>query len=517
MSSKIFSPAFILSIGTLLSYILGIVRDLFFARYYGATAITDSYFSAFLISDIIMIVFVSSALLGLVTPLFLQEREKNKKAGYTLFGVFFATLLTVFTAVSVLGIFFTSEIASFFFSVQFLKDPELFTNLARLFFITNFFFALSNFIGNFLMAHKHFLSTALSPLLYNIGILIGILFFADTHGIYAAAYGAIAGSIGHLAIRLWEYCSKISADIRFLPSFNFSSPQLKELAKSMAFRWITVGTLQITLISIQNFTQSFENKEGLYSLFLYARNLESAPVMIFGFAIATSAFQVLSLLFAENKKEEFSRTFYVSLYKILFWTLPMAVGIYFIGSTFLGLIYDIHIDSATYNTLNSILLILSLAIPLESILSLFVRTFNATGDTKTPMFITFSQIGTLIATILVFKYVWGDVSNILSPAIQIGISYVASFVISIAVGYFLLHSKNIISASSRVEVIQKTGLILSIFGSIVMGIFFSVLNAYIIDSYFNIIFISCIGALFFFSVLGSVWKKNIFYNLKKML
>ena len=148
MNFKFFSPAFILSVGTLLSYILGIVRDLFFARYYGATAITDSYFSAFLISDTIMIIFVSSALLGLVTPLFLQERERNTEAGYTLFGVFFASILSIFTAVSFFGIFFTPEIASFFFSAQFAKEPELLTNLARLFFITNFFFAVSNFIGN---------------------------------------------------------------------------------------------------------------------------------------------------------------------------------------------------------------------------------------------------------------------------------------------------------------------------------------------------------------------------------
>ncbi len=517
MTLKLFSPAFILSIGTLLSYILGIVRDLFFARYYGANAITDSYFSAFLISDIIMIIFVSSALLGLVTPLFLQEREKNKTAGYTLFGVFFATILSVFAVVSFIGIFFTPEIASFFFSVQFAKDPELFTNLVRLFFITNFFFAISNFIGNFLMAHKYFLSTALSPLIYNIGILVGILLCADTHGIYAAAYGAVAGSIGHLSIRLWEYFSEISADKKFYPSFNWESPQLKELAKSMAFRWITVGTLQITLISIHHFSQGFENNDGLYSLFLYARNLESAPVMIFGFAIATSAFQVLSLLFAENKKEEMSQTFYIALYKILFWTIPMAVGIYFIGSMFLGLVYNISIDSSEYITLESILLMISFAIPLESILSLFVRTFNATGDTKTPMLITFSQIGTLIATMFIFKYILFDVSKILLPATQIGISYVVSFIISIAIGYFLLCSKNIISSHLLEDFIQKTGFILSILGSVTMGLFFYFSSSYITNSYFNIILVSLIGAIFFCAVLGIIWKKNILRNLKQML
>lgn len=512
MNLKIFSPAFILSFGTLLSYLLGVIRDLLFARYFGANVITDTYSSAFLISDIIMVVFVSSALLGLVTPLFLQEKEKNKKSGYTLFGVFFASILSIFTFVSAVGIFFTPEILSIFFSGQFTKEPELFTNLARLFFITNFFFAISNFIGSFLMAHKHFLSTALSPLVYNIGILFGIIFFADSCGIYAPVYGAIAGSVGYLIVRLWEYFSEISIDERFYPSFNWKSPQLKDLGASMAFRWLTVGTLQIMLISIQNFTQSFENQDGLYTLFLYARNLESAPVMIFGVAIATSAFQVLSQLFAENKKEEMSKTFFIALYKILFWTIPMAVGIYFIGSMFLALAYDILIYSQTYITLQSILTIIAIAIPFESILTLFVRTFNATGDTKTPMIITFSQIGTLIFSLVFFKYI-----VFFSPATQLGISYLLSFLVSVSVGYFLLYKKNIIKKSEKF--LQKEGLKLSVFGSILMGIFFLItpflqIN---INSFVNIVMVSVFGSCLFFLVLGIIWKKNIFKNIKQML
>jgi len=472
MFYKLFSPALILSVGTLLSYILGILRDLLFARYFGANVITDTYSAAFLISDVIMVIFVSSALLGLVTPLFLQERENNTKAGYTLFGVFFASILLIFSAVSLVGIFFTPEILSFFFSVQFSKEPELFTNLARLFFITNFFFAISNFIGSFLMVHKHFFSTALSPLLYNVGIVLGIIFFAESCGIYAPVYGAIAGSIGYLGVRLWEYFSKISLDKRFYPSFNWKSPMLKELGASMAFRWVTVGTLQIMLITVQNFSQSFENQDGLYTLFLYARNLESAPVMIFGFAIATSAFQVLSQLFAEKKKEEMSKTFFIALYKILFWTIPMAVGIYFIGSMFLGMAYGLDITSNIYKTLESILLIIALAIPFESVLTLFVRTFNATGDTKIPMIITFTQIGTLIFTVLLFKYVYSDM---FLPATQIGIIYLASFVVSVTVGYMLLLKKNIIKYSVSYEILQKIGFQLSLIASGFMAFYLYVM------------------------------------------
>ncbi|HID92232.1 TPA: hypothetical protein EYG96_02235 [Candidatus Gracilibacteria bacterium] len=511
---KFFSPALILSFGTLLSYLLGIVRDIFFARHYGATVITDTYFSAFLISDIIMIIFVSSALLGLVTPLFLQERENDKQSGYTLFGIFFASLLSIFTVISFLGIIFTPEILSIFFSAQLEKEPTLFINLARLFFITNFFFAISNCIGNFLMAHKHFLSAALSPLIYNIGILIGILFFANDYGIYAAAYGAVAGSIGHLLLRLWEYFSEISIDKRFYPSFNWQCPQLKELGSSMAFRWLTVGTLQITLVSIQNFSQTFKNEEGLYSLFLYARNIESAPVMIFGFAIATASFQVLSQLFAENKKEQMSKIFFVALYKILFWTIPMAVGIYFLGSYFLANIYSIEIASPEYAILHSILIVISLAIPLESVLTLFVRAFNATGDTKTPMIITFSQVGALVLTMLCFRYFGAD---LLSPALQIGTSYLLSFIASISVGYFLLHHKNIIEYSSEIFV-QKTGFFLSIIGSFIMGLFLFFILQYIhLNSLLLILFIAIISSFLFFLTLFLVWKKNILSNVKKML
>ncbi len=511
---KFFSPAFILSFGTLLSYLLGILRDMFFARYYGATFITDIYFSAFLISDILLIIFISSALLGLVTPLFLQEREKNKQSGYTLFGIFFASLLTLFAIVCVIGMIFTPEIASFFFSSQFKHDPVLFVHLARLFFITNFVFALSNFIGNFLMAHKHFLSTALAPVLYNIGILGGIFFFAKTYGIDAAAYGAVVGSIGHLALRLWEYVSKLSLEERFYPRFDWKNTRLKELGSSMAFRWITVGALQITFVSIQNFTQHFPHQEGLYSLFLYARNLESAPVMIFGVAIATATFQVLSQLFAEQKKVQMSKTFYTALYKIVFWTLPMAIGIYFLGSNFLANIYAIDVGSPQYGILHSILLMISLAIPLESLLTLFVRTFNATGDTKTPMIITLTQVGVLFISLLCFRYF---VFESISPAFQIGISYFISFLFSIFVGYFLLQYNHIIVYSSE-NSIQKTGVLFSIVGSVIMGLFLYEIHHYMsIDSLFHIMVVSLCASFLFFLPLVFVWKRNIFSCIKQML
>lgn len=517
-----FSPALILSLGTFGSYILGVVRDIFFARSYGATQITDTYFSAFLIPDILLMICVSSALLGIAIPLFMQARERNNDYGYKLYGVFFTSIQTIFIFISVIGIIFTPEIFSFIDSQRYAENPELITNLARIFFASNLLFGISNFLGSFVMAHKHFISTALAPLFYNIGITLGIIFFAESYGIYAAAFGALIGAFAHLFSRAFEYFYHSD---RFKISYNWKSPQLKELFSSMILRWITVAALPLIFWSFSKYA-SF-TQEGLYTIFFYARNLESAPVMIFGVAIATSVFPLLSQNFAEKNIDKLLFIFWNAFYKILFWTIPMAIGIFFLGDLLLGQIYDLTDDFEKMIWIKNILIIIAFAIPFEALTSLFARTFNAMGDTKTPLRIAIISLCTTFS-ILAFLYF----SKIFSPSSSIAIAYISGFIISVFSASYFLFSLDLLKKNKKITLfpfvsIARKGFILSFIGSFLMGIIFYVLQnstqySYIRENnlsflFEQLLFIPLSGIIIYFIFITLFWKKNLLRNIKRML
>lgn len=517
-----FSPALILSLGTFGSYILGVVRDIFFARSYGASAITDTYFSAFLIPDILLMICISSALLGIAVPLFMQKREENEKEGYLLYGNFFTVINTVFISISLLGIVFAPEIFSFLDNARYIQNPELLINLARIFFLSNVFFGISNFLGSFLMAHHHFLSTSLAPLFYNIGITVGIIFFADEYGIYAAAFGALVGAFSHLFSRIIEYLYYTN---RFILSYNFSSPELKELAASMVFRWITVAALPLMFWVFSKYS-SFQ-EEGLYTIFSYSRNIESAPVMIFGVAIATAVFPLLSQKFAEKNNNDIVSIFWNAFYKILFWTIPMSIGIFFLGDIVLGLVYNLNADGEKMQWIKNILYIIAFAIPLEALSSLFSRMFNAMGDTKTPLKIAVISLCTTFS-VLFFLYNF----PIFSSSTSIAISYFSGFIMSISSASYFLFSLDIFKKNNSIILFPfiknaRKGSVLSFIGSCLMGVIFYVLQNFTqylsigennISFVFTQLFIIPLsGVIIYLFFIALFWRKDTLRKVKRML
>ena len=109
----------------------------------GKSSLTDAYFNAFQISDILFLIFISSALLGLVTPLFLYEREKNTEKGYQLFGNFFFVLNTAFLGVIITAWFFLPKILEISFPSVFEKTPIELITMGRIFLISNFIFGFN--------------------------------------------------------------------------------------------------------------------------------------------------------------------------------------------------------------------------------------------------------------------------------------------------------------------------------------------------------------------------------------
>ncbi len=438
---KLISGAVLLSAGTFASYILGAVRDAVFGNFFGVSGLTDAYLGAFLMSDILMMIFISSALLGLATPLYLREKAKNPEISEKIFGNFFASLLLVFASVLMIAGFFTPEIFAIISPEIFARYPHEFVLMGRLFLVSNFIFAVSNFLGTYLMAHKHFVSTALAPLLYNVGILAGILFLPNSDNILNAAYGAVFGAFLHLCSRGIEYFwnrknPEISGFAGFVPNINFSHPVLRELHISMLWK---MGSVVIMPIVFLIFMRVASAEEGLYTAFQYMRNLQSAPVAIFGIALATAVFPVLSQFQAEKNEEKFLENFWRVAGNILFWTVPAAVGIFFVGDQVLAILYGISENSQAFEWIGIISVFLSLALVFEAMFHLLSRAFYSSKDISTPLVAGILFVASASITLFLGHYFFPEkLVYFLAGAYMVGYIFQSSFLLWKGFGIKLL-------------------------------------------------------------------------------
>ncbi len=424
--------AALLSLGTILSYVLGVLRDLLFSRYYGASGLTDAYFSAFLVSDICLMIFVASALLGSLTPIYVREKNKEKSHGLLVFGNFYTYIPGVFLLVSFFGVLFAHQIFPFFFPHLYAQYPVEFIQLGQMFFLSNAFFAFSNVLGNFLMSEKKFLSTAFSPLLYNIGIIGGIVLGSSHFGILAAGMGGVFGAMMHLAIRIFEY---MQLETKFpYPVFSFS-PYLRELIGTMMFRWTTVALFPLMLVGMSRFAGMYS--EGLYTLFLYSRNIISAPVAIFGVAFATACFSRLSHLQESGNPQEFVTYFFETIKKVLFWTIPTGIGVFFLGTPFLEYLYHLGKTPEEHTILLSLVLVLSIAIPFESINNVLSRTLNALSMGK----VLVSSNLLFLVSVFAITFLVAHFTNF--PSFAMAMGYTLGFIIQVSYTVFFLARQKI--------------------------------------------------------------------------
>ena len=222
--------AILLSVLTFASYAAGLLRDRLFARTFGAGPELDAYNAAFVLPELALDVLVASGLTAPFVPVFSSLRRDHPDAA-SRFAQTVLTLAVLVMAVASLLLLFVAPatiaiIAPGFDAAQQAQYLELY----RLMLLTPVLFAASITLGEVLVAERRFLSYALAPILYNVGIAGGTLLLHESMGIRAAAVGAVAGAALHLGIRL---VGITRSSVRLRPRLDLRMPALREFLTLM--------------------------------------------------------------------------------------------------------------------------------------------------------------------------------------------------------------------------------------------------------------------------------------------
>ncbi len=326
-SRKFARRASIVGGATVLSRILGYLRDMAIAYYFGAGALSDAFFVAFRISNLLRRLVGEGALTSSFIPIFQDERQRRSPAELRrlVSGVF--TLFTIILIViTVLGIYFSESLVALM-SPGFRAFPEKFAltvNLTRLMFPYMVFVGLMAISMSVLNSLKHFTAPALAPVFFNIAIITSILAVAPllAEPVYALGIGVLLGGAMQFAVML-PWLSRHG----FLPylSFSFRDSAIAKIFRLMGPAAFGVGIYQLNIFIVLWFASRLA--EGSVSYLYYAGRLMELPLGIFGVAISTVALPSLAEYAAREEWKRFNESLAYALRLVLFLTMPAALGL----------------------------------------------------------------------------------------------------------------------------------------------------------------------------------------------
>lgn len=390
---------------SLLSRLLGVLRDYVFAKIFGlgeagGDFVLDAYYAAFRIPDFLYTLLIFGALSAAFVPIYTRLKQKNQVEASDFASHVLNFLIFVLLLASVSAWFLAPQLIQLF-GLGF--DPEvmaLSVRLTRIMLLSPFFFALSAVFQGIENAHKTFWGIALAPIVYNVSIIVAAWFWGLQYGVYALAWGVVIGAAAHFLVQVpgalmtpfryrfeWRTQSKAMKDF-----FRLTLPRLFGL--SVTQFGLFVDTAIASLLAL-----------GSLSVFNYALNLQSIAYGVVAISLSVAVFSTLSEQ-AEQPKL-FLKTMRESTYTLLFWALPAVVGLFMLREQVVELILlGGSFDEAAAATTAFTLGIFVWAAIGQSFVPLFARAFYALHETKIPVLIAFVSVLVSMGLSLVLTQVY---------------------------------------------------------------------------------------------------------------
>ncbi|MEP7167211.1 MAG: lipid II flippase MurJ [Candidatus Woesebacteria bacterium] len=374
-----------------MSYVLGLVRDKTFAYTFGAGPALDIYNSAFVVPDFLFAVLVSGALAAAFVPIFtsLDETSRAKAIVYTNQVLSYTLiLLSVFSVV--FGIFLP-YLAPYLVPGFDPAQRATYVTITRYLLVAPFFFTFSNTFGNALLSTKDFLWYGLAPVLYNVGIVIGIFILVPIFGLSGLVYGTVFGAALHMLIRAQAFWRQ-----GFRPQINFKfSPELKETLLLMLPKMLQIGMWQIMLLWF--ILLASKSGEGSVTTYNFAYNFQSVPVSLIGLAIALASFANLSHLSAHKEYSTFAILVKKETIRILLITSAAAIALAAISHPLVSILLGGgKFTPQAVNATAFLISVYAFSVPLESLMHLLTRAHYALKNTWRPSLI---HIGAILFSI----------------------------------------------------------------------------------------------------------------------
>lgn len=371
---------------TLLSRVLGFLRDLVFAHLFGASAGTDAFFVAFKIPNFLRRLFAEGAFSVAFVPVLTEYKEKRGFDQLKLFidhvaGTLGAILLVV-TLFGVIG----APILVMIFAPGFIGDTEklkLASDMLRLTFPYLFFISLTALAGGILNSHSRFGIPAFTPVLLNISMIGCALWLSPLmdRPVVALAWGVLFAGIAQLLFQ-----GPFLLQLKLLPRFKFAPRDegVRKIGRLMLPALFGVSVTQLNLL-LDTLIASFL-VTGSISWLYYSDRLMEFPLGVLGVALGTVILPSLSRTHATDSTEGFSRTLDWALRWALLLGTPAAVGLFMLSGPMIATLFQSNAFSAEDVAMaQRSLMAYSLGLVSFILIKVLAPGYYARQDTRTPV------------------------------------------------------------------------------------------------------------------------------------
>ncbi len=512
--------AYILAVFTFGSQILALVRDRLLAHQFGASIELDLYYAAFRIPDFLYVIFASTLSVYVLIPFLTRKNESgNPRDGQYLLSQFFSLFVLIYSGIAILAIIGAPLIVQYVFP-GFAEQADVLVTLIRLLLVQPLLLGVSSLYGIVTQMERRFILYAISPLLYNIGIIGGLLFLYPIFGIYGLVLGVLVGALGHVCIQIPSVLRSPMAP-KFVFSFVFSD--IIEVCKTSFTRALTLTLHQLVLLGFVSVASLMT--VGSVSVFQFAYNLQSVPLAIIGVSYSVAAFPLFAQLYAEKKYTEFADSLTTTLKHIFFWSLPIVALFVVVRAQFVRVILGSgEFDWSDTRLTAAMLALFILSLTAQAIHLLVVRALYAIENTIVPFVVTLLSSGTALIMALFFYRIlmaqgsfYEYIEHIMRLEDVAGIE-----VLALPMGYscaLIMHSTILIMISRKVLFTHNIDLFKPFAQSFISAVFagyisYSVLNyvvkLFTVDTLLTVFaqgFFACIGG-----GIGYVGMQYLFRN-----
>lgn len=448
--------AYILAASALLSQILGLVRDRLLASTFGAGFELDTYYAAFRLQEVVFTGVVSLVSLSALLPVLAERLDKDKAAAERLLNTVFSALIVGVVMVSIVLWLWAPIILPHVFSGLFPGGKnDLLISLSRILLLSPLLLGVSSLFTALAQIHRRFLLTAVSPLLYNSGIIAGIVFLYPLLGLTGLAWGVIVGALLHMLIQVPFVYS-----VGLLPKFSFAW-QARDLARLVSISLPrAVGLFLNTVVFLLLIGLASYTGAGGVTVLSFSFNLQSVFVAMIGASYSVAAFPVLAAHFSRGEHEHFQQYTTGAARHILFWSLPASALFWVLSLPIVAVIlgagaYSTQAVAATAAVAATFVI----SLLAQNLSLLLMRAMYAGGKTLVPVLSAVASTSITVFCALLFVFLPYDMSlNILSyighggpliflaGAFSVGACLQAVFLLWFASTHRMLHLQTLVPA-----------------------------------------------------------------------
>lgn len=398
--TSIGSAALILASMVAASRLLGLVRDRLLAARFSAEAL-GVYFAAFRLPNLLFELLVMGAWTSAFIPVFTRylTQGKEEEAWKMAAIIINASLLVLLCVAAPLFLFsegLSRLLAPGFTDAQ-IHEMALYTRLILIFQVAPLL--VGNFFTGILQSYRSFLVPAVAPVMYNIGIIIGIVLFTPFLGLMAPVVGVGIGAVIFMLIQI-PVLHALGYRHRFL--LTLRQKGVRDVMKLMGPRTLGLAASQIDATVDLMLATLLGAK--MVTIFNFAQHLQQLPVGLFGATIAQAALPTLSLSVAGGDKSELKRAIITSIHQMLFFILPVSIFFIVLRTPVVRLVFGASRFDWEATVLTGVTLsMFSVSLGAQAAIHLLARVYYALYDSKTPVAIAVGVI--LINTLLSVLFV----------------------------------------------------------------------------------------------------------------